>query len=293
MKLDDDDLVALEREVTRALATGDDRPLRVLGYGEISIVLGWPRDEPRWACKRLPPVPSAATADAYEAIVVQYIDTLGRRGVDVVDTTVRRLPDDAGTTALYCVQPVLPTEALAPNVVRAGGADAEELLRAIVDRTASVVDRRVGLDAQLSNWAVPEGELRYFDITTPLLRDAEGQSELDTDLFVASLPWMLRPPVRRFVVPGILDRYHGLRTVLCDLAANLFKERLEQWIPVVLDAARTHLDVPLTEAEVQRDYRSDARTWGALQAVRRVDRQWQRRVRRRPYPFLLPPRIER
>jgi hypothetical protein len=289
----DDELVALERDVTRALASGDDRALRVLGYGEVSIVLGWPREEPRLACKRLPPVPSAAAADAYEAIVNRYIEVLGRRGVDVVETTVCKVPGDAETIAIYCVQPVLSTETLAPNVVRAGGAGAEALLHAIVDRTADVVDHGVGLDAQLSNWAVPEGDLRYFDITTPLLRDADGRSELDIDLFVASLPWLLRPPVRRFVVPGILDRYHGLRTVLCDLAANLLKERLERWIPVVLDAARPHLDEPLTEAEVQDDYRSDARIWNALQAVRRVDRSWQRRVRRRPYAFLLPDRIER
>jgi hypothetical protein len=44
----------------------------------------------------------------------------------------------------------------------------------------------------------------------------------------------------------------------------------------------------LDDAEILRDRRQDMVTWGALQAVRRVDRAWQRRVRRRAYPFLLP-----
>jgi hypothetical protein len=44
---------------------------------------------------------------------------------------------------------------------------------------------------------------------------------------------------------------------------------------------------------VRRYYRSDARLWGVLLRIRRLDRAWQRHVRRRSYPFLLPQRIER
>lgn len=294
--LDDRGLAELEGDVHRALASGTPGPLRVLGYGEISMVLGWPADAPRVACKRLPPFPSASAADAFEATLHAYLDRLAQRGVDVVDTTVHRITSAAarnGAVVVYCVQPVLPEDVLAPAVVRAGGTRAGELLRAIVDRTACVVDRNIGFDAQLSNWATVDGRLRYFDVTTPLLRGVEGVPELDTDVFLASLPWLLRAPVRRFVVPDIIERYHDVRRVLSDLAANLVKERLDSWIPTVVDAANGHLDVPLTEAQVRADYRSDARTWAALQAVRRVDRVWQTRVRRRPYPFLLPDRIER
>jgi hypothetical protein len=294
--LDNEELAALERDVDAAMAAGGSGALRVLGRGEISLVLGWPPDAPRWACKRLPPFPHPAAADAYEAAVRRYLEMLSARGVDVVDTSLHRVPahiDHGDAVVLYCIQAVLADHELAPAVVRAGGARAEELVRAIVDRSAAVVDRQVGLDAQLSNWALVDGRLRYFDVTTPLLRDAAGLPAFDADVFLASVPWVLRSPIRRFVVPGIIERYHDTRTVLSDLAANLLKERLEAWIPVVLDAAARHVDRPLTEAQVRADYRSDARTWAALQAVRRVDRAWQRRVRRRPYPFLLPDRIER
>ena len=180
-----------------------------------------------------------------------------------------------------------------PRSWRGGGDDVPALLGDIVDATLAVVDERVGLDAQLSNWAVCDGRLTYFDVTTPMLRADDGSSELDTEVFLASLPWLLRGGVRRFVLPGILNRYHERRTVILDLAANLTKERLESWIPTVLEAAGDRLEPPLTVDEVRRDYRSDARTWKLLQAVRRADRSWQRRIRRRPYPFLLPDRIER
>jgi hypothetical protein len=49
----------------------------------------------------------------------------------------------------------------------------------------------------------------------------------------------------------------------------------------------------MTVADVRRYYRSDARLWALLLRIRTLDRSWQRRVRRRPYPFLLPREIER
>jgi hypothetical protein len=44
---------------------------------------------------------------------------------------------------------------------------------------------------------------------------------------------------------------------------------------------------------VRRYYRSDARLWGALLRLRKLDRAWRKGIRRRTYPFLLPRRIER
>jgi hypothetical protein len=286
------ELERLEADVPDALQRADASALRVVGYGEISLVLGSPADEPRWACKRLPPFRSMKAADRYTAVFDRYLDELAARGVHVVETEIDRVSLADGRVAFYCVQPVLAPDALAITIV-AGGGDAPALLGEIVDAALKVVDARVGLDAQLSNWAVCDGRLTYFDVTTPMLCTAEGRWEIDTEVFLAELPWLLRAPVRRVVLPGIIRRYHAPRTVVLDLAANLIKERLESWIPAVLEAAGGRLDPPLTENEVRRDYRSDARTWNLLQAVRRADRTWQRRVRRRPYPFLLPDRIER
>jgi hypothetical protein len=283
----DTELEALEREVLTALTAGDASRLTLLGEGEISLVLAGGSDR-SWACKRLPPFEDSEAAERYAATIERYLGALTERGIDVVDTTVRRVAGDAGRTLLYCVQPILPPEVLGVAVARRDPELGGRLLERIVDLVLGSVDDRFGLDAQLSNWALVDDRAVYLDVTTPLLRDVTGTTELDTDVFLASLPWLLRPAVRRFVVPGIIDRYHDPRVVVLDLAANLLRERLDHLVPVVVEASGGRIVPTLDDAEILRDRRLDMVTWGALQAVRRVDRAWQRRVRRRPYPFLLP-----
>jgi hypothetical protein len=283
----DTELEVLEREVLTALTAGDASRLTLLGEGEISLVLAG-GDDRSWACKRLPPFTDSEAAERYAATIERYLDALTERGIDVVPTTVRSIAADAGRTVLYCVQPILPPEVLGVAVARRDPELGGGLLERIVDVVLGSVDERFGLDAQLSNWALVDDRAVYLDVTTPLLRDGTGTTELDTDVFLASLPWLLRPAVRRFVVPGIIGRYHDPRVVVLDLAANLLRERLDHLVPVVVEASGGRIVPTLDDAEILRDRRLDMVTWGALQAVRRVDRAWQRRVRRRPYPFLLP-----
>lgn len=281
------DLEALERDVLTALAAADPTGLTLLGEGEISLVLAGGEDR-SWACKRLPPFATPEAADRYATTIERYLGELARRGIDVVDTSVRRLAGDDGRTVLYCVQPVLPADTLGIAVANRDPERGGQLLERIVDLVVESVDERFGLDAQLSNWALVDDRPAYLDVTTPLLRSEDGIAELDTDVFLASLPWLLRPAVRRFVVPGIIARYHDPHVVVLDLAANLLRERLDHLVPVVVAAADGRVVPPLDDRTIRHDRRLDAVTWGALQAVRRVDRTWQRRIRRRPYPFLIP-----
>ncbi len=248
--------------------------------------------DPMWACKRLPPFPTDDVADRYRTAIDRYVAELTGRGIEVLSTDVRQVSARDGRTVLYCVQPVLPAGSLAVDIARLDHDRGRTLLAEILDVVIATVGTQVGLDAQLSNWAVADGRLTYFDITTPLLRRPDRTSELDTEVFLASIPWALRAPVRRFVVPAIIERYHDARSVILDLAANLLKEHLDELVPALLDATASRIDPPLSEAEVRRDRSSDARTWAALQAIRRIDRAWQRQVRRRPYPFLLPASLD-
>ncbi|MBK9178038.1 MAG: hypothetical protein IPM45_00460 [Acidimicrobiales bacterium] len=289
----DDALGALEGQVQEALRSGDTGALRVVGYGEISVVLGWPADAPVLACKRLPPFADRETLARYEALVHWYVAGLERAGVRVVPTELRVAPGSEPPVA-YLVQPALPAPSFVPATLRSTDpAAGHPAVEAVVDAVARAVHPGFGLDGQLSNWVWHQGQLGYVDVSTPLARDAAGGSLLDTGLFVASLPWVLRSPVRRFVVPSIVGRYHDARTVLLDVSANLLKERLDGWLPVLLDEVNRRVDPPVDPDEVRRDYASDARLWDALQRVRRADRWWQRSVRRRPYPFLLPGPIDR
>ncbi len=303
----------VEAAVRHALAAGDDGELRVLGYGEISLVVGWPADAPAWACKRLPVFADAAAADAYGEIFHCYLEVLRTRGVTPVESTFEMLGGRAGgeaggETVGYVVQPVLPAGSLGPDVLRAAAPDpAHPLVRGVCERVVAVVDDKVGLDAQISNWAlvadsggagdagdgVGASQLRYLDVTTPMLFTADGHLELDLGVFIAAYPWLLRAPIRRFVAPGVAGAYRDPRNVLIDLAANLLKEQLEAWVPAVIEAANQVVSPAITEDEVRRYYRSDARLWEVMLRLRRADRWWQQHARRRTYPFLLPGPISR
>lgn len=290
--IDAADLADLDRRYLGACSSGDRAGLRVLGYGEISVVLGWPEHNPELACKRLPAFPDTAALTDYAAILDRYLEALTSAGVRVLPTELHSLAVE-GEIHAFLVQPAVPGTELAPAVLAATPADrGHALVEAVVGAACAAVSDRVGFDGQISNWAWNGASLRYLDVTTPLLRPPGGVTEIDTRLFLASYPWAIRAGLRRFVVPGIIARYHDIRSVLSDLAANLIKERLEPWIPAFLAEANRRIARPLTGDEIRADYRSDAGMWATMQRIRRLDRTWQRRVRRRDYPFLLP-RIER
>jgi Family of unknown function (DUF6206) len=280
------DIERMDRAVERAIDAGEPGPLRVLGYGEITLVLGWPPEQPVVAVKRLPPFSDSAQFDRYAALLESYISTLRERGVEVVPTELGRAPNGARG---YLIQPLVARRDQLNMVLRdaspdRGAALLEELTRIVV----SVVDHRTGLDAQASNWAVEDEQLACFDVSTPLLRSADGRHELDLSLFLSVYPWALRSPLVQ-VAHSVMAQYHDPRNVLLDVASNLVKERLERWLPALLRAANQHVSPPLTDDEVHRYFTRDRRLWLLMQWLRRADRAWQRTVRRRTYPFLLPP----
>jgi len=279
----------LDGRVEAALVGGDESGLDVLAYGEISVVvrLG------QVACKRLPVFGDGAALARYRDCFDRYLALLRERGVGVVRSELCAFERDDGTWVAYCVQPLLARDSMVVDIMRAGDAAAVALFREVVDAIAAAVSPQLGLDAQLSNWARVDGELVYLDVTTPLLRDDEGNDQLDADLFLAALPALLRRPIRWWLLGGIIDKYHQVRGVVLDAIANLHKEQLAGLIPELVAVANERVTPPLDETEVARYYKSDARTWAALLWLRHADRAWHRRVLRRPYPFLLPKRIDR
>jgi hypothetical protein len=295
----DDELAALEGDVQRALAAGRQGGLAVLGYGEITLVLGWPPAAPRVACKRLPPFPNAARAARYLEVIDGYLAALRAGGVDVVPTELHALPSATrdGRVIGWAVQPILDPATLGPAVLRSAPvAETHPMLEAIAAATAAAVGPRTGLDAQLSNWAWDGARLRYLDVTTPFAWDADDRLLLDLDTLVAALPAPMRAVTKRFVAGDVIRKYRRARDALLDLCGNLHKERLEAWVPAAVNAANAVLgpaDAPITVEEARRYYRGDARLWAFMLAARRADAAWQRRVRRRSYPFLLPGRIRR
>ena len=288
--IDGGDLAELERRVGAALATGDPSELHLLGHGEISLVVGWPTEEPIVACKRLPPFRDAGAFARYAAVVERYIDALRAAGVRVVDTELRSLRRPDGTVIGFHVQPAHPAERLATELLRSGDpARGHPVVAAVVDTVATVTSDRLGVDAQLSNWLWLDGEPWQLDLTTPFLLDRHGRLEFELTPFLAALPAVTRPVVRRQMTQ-LVQRWTTARGALADMAANILKERLDPWLDPVLAEVNRRVDPAVTPGEASAVHTSDAQLWPLLLRLERANRWWQRRVRRRPYEFLLPTR---
>jgi hypothetical protein len=286
------DVREVEEAVRTALQAGSPQGLTILGYGEITLVIGWPSDKPKWALKRLPLFDDRARLDAYRACFDSYTSELSRRGVRIVESEFSCAERDDDRYAAYVVQPVIDEKDLLVERLAGGRKEeAKELLGQMVEIVCGAVDDRLGMDAQVSNWAIREGGLWYFDISTPMMRDSGGRDLLDVDVFLASLPAVLRIPVKRFVAGSILQTYFDKRSVLVDIAANFYKDGIEHLIPVFLDAVDDRVSPPITQEEALAYHRRDAVLWSTLQRARRADRWWQKNIRRRQYPFLLPPTV--
>lgn len=292
-------LADLEGQVQRALAVPGASQLEVIGSGEISPVLRLHAGAREFAVKRLPCFKDEARLQRYVATFAAYQAALNQAGIETLESQILVAARQWNGVSAYCVQPLLPPGRLCVDRLRGmPSTPARRLGAELFDLIGGAVSNKLGLDAQLSNWFLRSEDpdplaFGYLDLTTPLLRDESGAERLDTELFLASLPAALRPVVRRFLLRDILANYYDLRSVLRDLLGNLIKESLEQHLDGWLGLANARVSPALTISEVRTHYSEDARTWALLQGLRRVDRAWQRYVRRRPYGFLLPEQIER
>jgi uncharacterized protein DUF6206 len=284
------DVERLDATVEAAIRAGYPQGLRVLGYGELTLVIGWPTEEPALAIKRLPPFSDAGRLDAYRRLLERYIETLRARGLRVAQTDLRSHPGPRGSQRAYLVQPLVPREQHL-NVVLESAEDAlaGELLELVVEKVHRCTDDAVGFDAQAANWWIEDDDLGYFDVSTPMLRDRDGHEQLDVALFLSVYPWITRPLLGR-IAPGVMAQYHDPRIVLLDFASNLHKEGLDAHVPSLLRAANRRLEQPLSALDVSHYFRQDKLLWALMQRLRLADRAWQLHARGRPYPLLLPPR---
>jgi hypothetical protein len=168
-------------------------------------------------------------------------------------------------------------------------------VRRIFEHIKASVTPTLAPDGQLSNWAFEGERLQYLDVGTPFLRDENGNDQFDFTQQTRALPAPVRIIVDRFLLRGILDNYHSIRGQALDFLGNLVKEGLSRLLPPLVPIANEVLGLspPIIEQEVRAHYQSDAQTYAFIQAARRADRWFFRNVLRQPYPYLLPPRIDR
>lgn len=287
-------LTRLERQVQAALRTADDSGLDVLGYGEVTLVLRLQTEQGSFACKRLPVFPDRGRFERYRQGLDAYLHRLADTGLHVADTELWHTQQRSGRVTGYCVQRELPATRLCSRLLHSEDETwAKDFFTRFLDQVDRTVHPGLGLDANAANWMDVDGELVYLDVTTPLMRDHRGHEQLDVRLFFTSLPWALRDAARLSMSKSIFDKFYETRGVLLDFLGNLHKERLGALIPAFVEQANDRLAKPITAEEVAAAYRQDAWMWELIQRLRRADRFWHSRIRRRPYPFLLPPPMDR
>jgi len=289
------EIEAFERRLECALQTGRAEDLDLIGYGEVTIAVKLATSHGELACKRLVPFSSREVAERAAALIATYVAQLRACGIDVVETETPILETPEGHV-LYCVQPMMPPGTLGPDFLRnKTPEEAAPHVRRIFERIQASVTPSLAPDGQLSNWAFEGERLRYLDVGTPFLRDEKGRDLFDFTEQTRALPRPVRIIVDRFLLRGILDNYHSTRGQALDFLGNLIKEGLGDIFPPLIPMANEvfGLSPEITEREVRAHYKSDAQTYAFIQAARRADRWVYRKVLRKRYPYLLPPRIDR
>ena len=293
--LKQEDLDRLEADVQRATATGDTSQIELIGYGEVTTVLRLDTAEGSFACKRLPRFKDADEAARHEEHVYEYIERLGALGVESIPTVMRSVKQDDGSVFLHCVQPIIDPDTIGPaHMKNASEADALASFIQILKRLENSVTNEIAPDGQLSNWAFVDGALLYLDVSTPFLRHADGSLALDWTPFLGVAPWPLRGYYRS-KIPEVVAVYHDLRGQLIDLLANMRKEKIDDLLPSFIACANERLafDSPITMDEVKKYYNENADTYALLLRIKQADRWFHRNILRKPYPYILPPTIER
>lgn len=289
------EIEAFELRLEKALQTGDTNNLDVIGYGEVTLAVKFATSHGDFACKRLVPFSSRAAAEHAASLIASYVEKLAGCGIDVVETETPILERSEGHV-VYCVQPLLTPGTLGPDFLRVKTAsEAAPHVRRIFKLIRASVTPSLAPDGQLSNWAFEGERLRYLDVGTPFLRDEAGRDLFDFTEQTRALPAPVRLVVNRLLLRGILDNYHSHRGQALDFLGNLIKEKLGDIFPPLIPVANDvfQLTPEITEREVRAHYKSDAQTYELMQAARRADRWFYRNVLRKPYPYLLPPKINR
>ncbi|MFH1984073.1 MAG: DUF6206 family protein [Pseudomonadota bacterium] len=281
-------------------------PAKLIGFGEISAIFVIDAD-PQVAYKRMPLFATAEAAEAYALMHETYCRHLNAAGLQLPASASCVVAVPGRPVVLYIAQRRLPEDTLAHRRLwRLSTEECADMIATIVAALKGVwaynrqmaPDVTLGIDGQLSNWALPDGppetSLAYFDTSTPLMRIG-GREQLDPELLLQAAPVFLRWLLRWCFVDDVVSRYYDHRGVLVDLIANLYKEQRPDLMPMAVDTVNRcrPADMPAIDSEeIRRYYRQDRLIWQLFLAFRRLDR-WMCRWRGRRYEFILPGHIKR
>ncbi len=282
------DLHRVEATIAAAIGGGGINSLRLLGHGEISIVLAWPQDGPTAALKRVPPFRNAAEAQRYVDVCHGFFDRLRAADVAIWPTELLTLARADGKAVVYHRQPIADTTQLGSNVLRdAARAESHPLLDAIVDAAARVCGPTVGFDVQLANWLWDGNTATQLDFTSPFTLTASRKDiTYDAHAFLQEYPLVVRPYLKRELTQ-LIQRYTTAEGALADMVSNMLKEGLDGWVDAAIAAINQRLGTTLRRETAQGMLDEDRKFMPMVLKLKKSQRWWLHHTGRR-YEALLP-----
>jgi hypothetical protein len=320
MRIDIEVLKKLEQSIDTYNPENGEVPIKILGYGEISLVFEIVGDPKQIAYKRIPIFDNEKQVkrhiwayNEYNRILIEEV------GLNLPEYDVAWFNDEEGKIQFYCVQEKVRSESVGNRVIHKVSDEEINTLVLLAMRDMKKVwlysknhdTINLGLDGQISNFAIigynpnnpkieADTKLIYFDTSTPMFRK-NGIEAMDAELFLKSTPSFLRFLVKAAFLDEVVDRYYDWRLVTIDLIANFFKEQRPELIPGIIgvinkffkeEASEFNME-PITFEEVQKYYKNDKMIWVIFQNARKIDRYIKTKLFKKKYDFYLPGKIKR
>ena len=295
-------------------------PIEILGYGEISLVFQL-KGEKDIAYKRLPIFDNEEQVKrhilAYNMYQTDLLDN--KIGVNLLPYGSEYIVKPDGSISLFLAQQKIDPNSICHKLLhKLSNKEVAKLyqllmreLHKIFSFNKSRKSIHVGIDAQISNWAIKnfdpnsinltdETEFYYLDTSTPMFRKNKKEA-MEAELFLKSAPSFLRTLLKLLFVQEVLNRYYDWRLVTIDMIANLYKEQRPEVIPECIKAVNRYFKEeasefsiePIAMVDVKSYYEEDKMIWDIFLKARKFDRFLHKKVMKKQYEFYLPPDIER
>lgn len=286
--ISDSELLGLEAKIQEAQKRRSLDGLKVYGFGEVSIALGWPIDEPRFVAKRMIPMPTAASLEGPLQAIDRFADEIWASGGKVLPYQTRLVQRPDGQYVGYLVQPIVPPDELAETVLKTDEPTASHpLLVAVRDFVMTCATKDMALDAQLPNFAWVDSELWLLDISSPAGFDADDNLIYpNMPLANQLVPFPLRPALAK-ASADVLSLYRGTHNALTQVVVFLHRIKADAWVEPAIETFNQVLDKPIDRHEVNRRWEQNTKDFPKIKKLLQLQRSWQETVRRKPYEYLI------
>lgn len=271
----------------RAIAARDASDLHVLGFGEVSVALGWPTADPEYVLKRALVYESRESCEQHFDTIEKYIETIRAGGADVIATRLHILDRPDGRASGWVVQPLVPNELLVTTILKSEEPRADHPVvlghREVATRDCTPT---YAVDLQISNFAFDGERYTLLDITSPVSWDADGNfTGPIPEEFVRMSPAPIRPVFRKEYAKAA-NGFRSRRGALQAALVWLHRSDLGNWADAFAEAFNDVLgddDEPVDVDAARTEFERFEKVIPTVKKASRLQRWWVTTVRRGSY----------